>query len=74
MGFYTQQVPCKFSLTRFRGFFIVYGGSTVEPLPMFYSSSPSDHEEIPLLFQLHIGKKWLVSYYDTNHFSVQQLS
>ena len=26
------------------------------------------------VFQFHIGKKWLVSYYDTNHFSVQHLS
>ena len=37
--------PAAFS-ARIESVFLVYGGSTVEPLPMSYSSSSSDHEEI----------------------------
>ena len=36
--------PAAFS-ARIESVFLVYGGSTVE-LPMLYSSSSSDHEEI----------------------------
>ena len=39
--------PSAFS-ARIESVFLVYGGSTVELLPMLYSSSSSDHEEIPL--------------------------
>ena len=34
------------SSARIESVFLVYGGSTVELLPMLYSSSSSDHEEI----------------------------
>ena len=37
--------PAVFS-ARIESVFLVYGGSTVELLPMLYSSSSSDHEEI----------------------------
>ena len=37
--------PAAFS-ARIESVFLVYSGSTIEPLPMFYSSSSSDHEEI----------------------------
>lgn len=37
--------PAAFS-ARIESVFLVYGGSTVELLPMLYSSSSSDHEEI----------------------------
>ena len=39
--------PAAFS-ARIESVFLVYSGSTVEPLPMSYSSSSSDHKEIPL--------------------------
>ena len=38
--------PAAFSARILENVFFVYGGSTVELLPMFYSSSSSDHEEI----------------------------
>lgn len=37
--------PAAFS-ARIESVFLVYGGSTAELLPMIYSSSSSDHEEI----------------------------
>ena len=37
--------PAAFS-ARIESVFLVYGGSTVELLPMLYSSPSSDHEEI----------------------------
>ena len=37
--------PAAFS-ARIESVFLVYGGSTVDLLPMLYSSSSSDHEEI----------------------------
>ena len=37
--------PAAFS-ARIESVFLVYGGSTIEPLPMFYSSSSSGHNEI----------------------------
>ena len=67
--------PAASSARILKNVFFVYGGASVEPPPMLYSSSSSDHEEIPLaFFNSTSAKKWLVSYYDTNHFSVQQLS
>lgn len=38
--------PAAFSARILKNVFFVYGGSTVELLPMLYSSSSSDHEEI----------------------------
>ena len=38
--------PAAFSARILKNVFLVYGGSTVERLPMLYSSSSSDHEEI----------------------------
>ena len=37
--------PAAFS-ARIESVFLVYGGASVEPPPMLYSSSSSDHEEI----------------------------
>ena len=37
--------PAAFS-ARIESVFLVYGSSTVDLLPMLYSSSSSDHEEI----------------------------
>ena len=37
--------PAAFS-ARIESVFLVYGGSVAELLPMLYSSSSSDHEEI----------------------------
>ena len=37
--------PAAFS-ARIESVFFVYGGASVEPPPMLYSSSSSDHEEI----------------------------
>ena len=48
-----------------------------QPLSRYLCSTPRRHQttrRYHRLFHLHIGKKWLVSYYDTNHFSVQHLS
>ena len=38
--------PAAFSARILKNVFFVYGGSIAELLPMLYSSSSSDHEEI----------------------------
>lgn len=38
--------PAAFSVWILKNVFFVYGGASVEPPPMLYSSSSSDHEEI----------------------------
>ena len=38
--------PATFSVWILKNVFFVYGGASVEPPPMPYSSSSSDHEEI----------------------------
>lgn len=38
--------PAAFSARILKNVFFVYGGASVEPPPMLYSSSSSDHDEI----------------------------
>lgn len=38
--------PAAFSVWILKNVFFVYGGASVEPPPMLYSSSSSAHEEI----------------------------
>lgn len=38
--------PAAFPVRILKNVFFVYGGASVEPPPMLYSSSSSDHEEI----------------------------
>lgn len=38
--------PTAFSARILKNVFFVYGGASVEPPPMLYSPSSSDHEEI----------------------------
>ncbi len=38
--------PAAFPARILKNVFFVYGGASVEPPPMLYSSSSSDHEEI----------------------------
>lgn len=38
--------PAAFSVWILKNVFFVYGGASVEPPPMLYSSSSSGHEEI----------------------------